>query len=495
MPRHSSRKFVVPRIAASAAKLPGVGPGSRLASQARTGAMKYCILLAALTTTPAAAAINTASNYIRLERTAAALELQTASVTLSLEDDTGRAFELGLLSTVHLAEKPYYQALQSEAGEAGGYDRVLFELLVDESLVATDASGARRLKKPLEPAPGLATLAARNQLATQVGSLDCAADERWVLADVSSAELRAKEADAGLTEMFADAPARLKLIAPLRSLLSSGPPKDSSTFQLSPLRLLLSCLPAPEAALLLDDWVSSGGATPAPVLLALAGALSRLEWGVASRLSFAQTLAGGESTQQGSLAGALVRWRNARAVEEVDRALDAGCGKVALLYGALHMRDLRAKLQDKYRLVGVSEPRWSTAWSIPLPQEEAAAAIESGSDPRSVDASLGSARVALRSLLAPLLAVLCLLAVDASDWISVLGELILSLPSDALTASLDAAAGIPFVDPADATPGSVGSAIAAVVLYLGRHALLYLALERWAFQWDARWWAVTSGRE
>ena len=37
-------------------------------------------------------------------------------------------------------------------------------------------------------------------------------------------------------------------------------------------------------------------------------------------------------------------------------------------------------------------------------------------------------------------------------------------------------------------------ALADAVLYLARHALLYLALQRWAFQWDGRWWAVESGR-
>ena len=29
-------------------------------------------------------------------------------------------------------------------------------------------------------------------------------------------------------------------------------------------------------------------------------------------------------------------------------------------------------------------------------------------------------------------------------------------------------------------------------LYLARHALLYLAIQRWAFEWDARWWAVSD---
>lgn len=424
------------------------------------------------------------SNYIRLERTANALELQTAMVSLDLCDkESGTPFELGLLSTVHLAEQPYYAALQQACDESG-YDRVLFELLVDESSVAVDEGGARRLKVPLQPSPALSAEAARNRLATQVGTLDCQRDERWVLADVSRDEWLAQGADAGFGAPFADAPARLRLIAPLRSLLTSGPPKDSSDFRPSPLRLLLALLPAPEAALLLDDWVASRGAAPAPILIELVSALSRLEWGVASRLSFAQTLAAGESTQQGSLAGALVRWRNGRAIEEVKRARQAGCSKMALVYGALHMRDLRAKLQAQYKLVGVGEPVWLTAWSIPLPP---AAPADGGSllQPSSLLAML-------RGLLAPLLALLALLAVDASDWLGVLGDVFRALPSADASLLDDATTATAMGAAADGTAGSAAEAALAVGLYMFRHAVLYFALERWAFEWDARWWAVES---
>ena len=41
-------------------------------------------------------------------------------------------------------------------------------------------------------------------------------------------------------------------------------------------------------------------------------------------------------------------------------------------------------------------------------------------------------------------------------------------------------------------PESVGAALGAAALYLGRHALLYLAIQRWVFEWDSRWWAKGS---
>ena len=50
------------------------------------------------------------SNFIRLQRTATCLELQTAAVTMDLiEPATNKAFVLDLLATVHLAERGFYK--------------------------------------------------------------------------------------------------------------------------------------------------------------------------------------------------------------------------------------------------------------------------------------------------------------------------------------------------------------------------------------------------
>ena len=250
---------------------------------------------------------------------------------------------------------------------------------------------------------------------------------------------------------------------------------------------MLCLLPAPEAALLLDDWVASRGATLSPALRELVLALGRLDFGAASRLSFAQTLAAGEATQGGSLAGALVRWRNARALQEVERARAAGCERIALLYGALHMRDLRAKLQGKYRLVSVGEPEWVTAWAIPLPAAGGAAAGAVGAPDEEVEAA--ESPVTPRELVFPAAALLALLTVDGSDWL----ELVRTLATAVGTAAA-AILGDDLSLPSSVTAGGASGpeAALAAVLYLGRHALLYLALQRWAFQWDARWWAVES---
>jgi len=437
------------------------------------------------------------SNYVRIFKSTAdaaapAYELQTADVRLTLRDDGG-VFSVDLLSTVHVAEREYYRDLQARAEQ---YDRTLFELIVDGSLVTTqqdEATGTqvRRLSTPLRAAPALKELAARNGLDTQVEALDCTRS-RWVLADVTRRQLSVQEARLQQPGLASGrntlAPGFGTLAAPLRLLLV-GPTGSNKNSQGSALRPLLSFLPAPELCWLLDDWITAGGPELSPALAPLADALGRFDLGAARRLSFALTLAAGETTQEGSLAGALVRWRNARAVEEVEVARAAGCTKVALLYGALHMRDLRSRLLQRYSLVSVAEPIWRTAWSVGVPAEDKGAPG--------------------RSVLVLAAMSLVLLAVDAFDWIDCT-EAVLRTVAVQLTPAigalapelyggggggLGAAAANAAANAANAATDTPAGALLEALLYLARHALLYLALQRWAFEWDSRWWAVEADDE
>ena len=350
-----------------------------------------------------------AGTYLRLINRNNQFLLQTAAVRCSLLDRrTQREFSVDLLSVVHLAEPAYFSALQDACEQ---YDRVCFELIADEALAPADASGARRLAEPLRATAEQRQLAARQGLAPQVDELDMCRPH-WVLADVSRDELQSLEADADARG--AGAP-NLGLEAARTVALG-----HRGLGRAAWLRPFAWLLPAPEAALLLDDWVSSGGAAPAPILAALAQALLRLDVPTASQLSFAQTLASGETAQRGTRAADLVRARNARAV---------------------HMRDLRARLGSKFELRRVSEPEWRTAWAIDTPPSALPAA--------------GPVGAALFSLL--------LLAVDGSDWLDVLRTLFTG-----------------------ADGPLVGSA--ALLLYVGRHALIYLALAGWAWDWERRWY-------
>ncbi len=417
------------------------------------------------------------SSYIRMLRSSQGVELQTAAVSLEIRDDRAsppRSCTLELLSTVHVAEPEYYDGLLREKCEEK--DRVLFELIASESSVSVDEQGAKRLVAPLEATPQLRELAASHRLVAQADALSSAScGPRWVLADESAASVESKARELGEGSVYGTAIGRTafaSLASPARTLVS-GPLRRGSA-----LRPLACLLPAPEACLLLDDWIASGGAAPSPVLNALVGCACRLELDLARRLSFATTLAAGETSQRGEVSGALVRWRNARALEAVDAALAAGCERVALLYGALHMRDLRARLQDRFTLTYVGRTEWRTAWAIRLPVGVESFRIGGGGGPAGgpdggpaggpdggPDGGSAGPGVPAFALLAAVLA-----AVDGSDWIRTIltltggGDASL-LPNDRI---LDG------------------------VLYIGRHALLYLALQRWAFDFESRWWAVDA---
>ena len=63
-------------------------------------------------------------------------------------------------------------------------------------------------------------------------------------------------------------------------------------------------------------------------------------------------------------AGALLRARNVRAIEQVEAAVEAGYSNIALVFGALHMRDMRSRLEQRFELQSVRhlESRRSDSW-------------------------------------------------------------------------------------------------------------------------------------
>lgn len=55
--------------------------------------------------------------------------------------------------------------------------------------------------------------------------------------------------------------------------------------------------------------------------------------------------------------------RNKAATEALQRAIDGGKNKIAILYGGGHMPDLGRRLREEFDLVP-SQVEWITAWSI-----------------------------------------------------------------------------------------------------------------------------------
>ena len=409
----------------------------------------------------AAASVPSTGTYLRLAvASTGSIALQTATVRLSLrERDTRRPFTVDMFSTVHLADAPYYEALQSQC--ESNYDRVLFELITDEENTRVDADGTRRLCTPIRATPALRETARVHALSAQADVLDCTR-ARWVLADAPRAEVLCQQLPPDARDF------RARAADAIRSGVGTvlGGPSAASWAARTLRRPALLLLPAPEVALLLDDWVGSGGAVPARALAQLAAALATLDIRTARRLAFAQTLAQGETTQRTTAAAESVRARNALAVDGVGAARRAGCDRIALVYGALHMRDLRSRLERNYELTDVSAPRWRTAWRIS----------------RKPPAAAGAAAEPPTAAIAATLAALAILAVDGADWLDTAAAILTSL----VGALPDPAATDPFA-PFSPLLGAAEAA-AAASLYLVRHGLIYLAISRWAFDWERRWY-------
>lgn len=130
----------------------------------------------------------------------------------------------------------------------------------------------------------------------------------------------------------------------------------------------------------------------------------------------------------------------------------------------LSAADMLSQIQRRFEILEVSEPQWRVAWRVP----------RNRATPLAVPLAI--------------LASLALLFVDGSDWVAtteqVLGGIIqipsfvqLSIEGDSISATFAAT---------DEAWLSVGEALAAAFLYGVRHSLLYLAISRWAFEWDRR---------
>ena len=89
-----------------------------------------------------------------------------------------------------------------------------------------------------------------------------------------------------------------------------------------------------------------------------------------------------------------------------------------------------------------------------------------------------------------------LLLVDGTDWLETITELLgclARLPSLVnLNVIIDGdLVSAQFLPPDSALQDAVQDAVQAMVatgLYAVRHSVLYLALSRWAFEWDRRWY-------
>ncbi|CAI0389986.1 unnamed protein product [Linum tenue] len=265
-------------------------------------------------------------------------ELQTAIVSYrkqSPDSTISSSLQVDLVSAIHIADKEYYSTLQKELES---YDCVLYEMVTKGK--KENPETATRLRLILRTMHswfdrilidfGRRLMAPVLSLDDQVKCLNYEA-ENWYHADLDN-------------ETFTRLQSKGKLLI-------------WTAFLLLPTSVAI-------AAIRLCT-----GRSPAPYFSELAGALSRLDSDAAMKVSFANLLTSEfvQKTADEEETSVVIGERNRVAIEALKRAMDEKGhhnSKIAIFYGAAHMRDLGRRLKEEFDLVPSGQHRWMTAWSV-----------------------------------------------------------------------------------------------------------------------------------
>jgi len=424
------------------------------------------------------------------------LKVQTARVCLSrAKSSSSRVEFIDVIAAVHIADASYFRRMQSRADESC---LVLTELIAPQQSLDPHTL---LLTEPLTSTPAVAHLAAQHTLAAQLDVIDVHA-HKWIIADLTSEQLatakrtaRSSSSSSSSASSSSSIPRSFRVLTEIGGALG-GTRHASFGFGERVLRGLLWILvPAPELGVLLLDWARSpSGARPAPVLRSIFGAVAAGDVKLVRQLVFAQLLV---SEQRAGAADALVRARSDRALSVLRTCVDhvrtnvstrveqteqkehseITSVSVAVVYGAMHAGQIvEGLLEDGFDVERVD---WDTAWEMDVSDgtdgggddrddENQTMRTRSSSDDDCVGAvepkkKSGSRRGVVTNVVVATV-VPAVLALEAADWAQML--------RDVADAAIVAHAG--------------ADALAAVVLYLVRHAALYITLSKWALEWNRR---------
>ncbi|CAL1359525.1 unnamed protein product [Linum trigynum] len=279
-------------------------------------------------------------------------ELQTAIVSYrkqSPESTISSSLQVDLVSAIHIADKEYYSTLQKELES---YDCVLYEMVTKGK--KENPETATRLRLILRTMHswfdrilidfGRRLMEPILSLDDQVKCLNYEA-ENWYHADLDNETFTRLQYERG------------------ESVWTYAIPKSKGKLLIWAAFLLLPTSVAIAAIRLCT------GRSPAPYFTELAGALSRLDSDAAMKVSFANLLTSEfvQKTVDEEEKSVVIGERNRVAIEALKRAMDEKGhhnSKIAIFYGAAHMRDLGRRLKEEFDLVPSGQHRWMTAWSV-----------------------------------------------------------------------------------------------------------------------------------
>jgi hypothetical protein len=319
------------------------------------------------------------------------LEIETRITTFERNDND----ILELHSQIHFGSQEYFEYYNSDEFSSR-FDRVHYELLVDESLLTT-TTPATELPERYLSNDRIISASASDQATAQQYGLICQVDAinytkpNWFHADLTRQDF--------LALINSGTSINKKLDFPLWTLASSSPtwpgyetlssifkPTTPSTVVVQRLfsnlflpgealtttfRLLFWALvPSPEVFILLLDWSSifprPKGDIFLPVAVPVVESLLTGNLMNAKKLIFGQVIAAGHKSNRNENE-VLIGKRNDYALDVVVSSFkQEKCRSVALLYGAMHCPDLYQKLTNEG--FKATKTRWRPAWSVIVPE-------------------------------------------------------------------------------------------------------------------------------
>ncbi|KAK4344252.1 hypothetical protein RND71_037346 [Anisodus tanguticus] len=293
-------------------------------------------------------------------------ELQTAVVTYRKKFPWSilQSFlQVDLVSTIHIADKEYFTALQKELEP---YDCILYEMVASRESLESRRSAISRKKLKSSRSRGFNIIGFIQRQMARFLTLDFQLDcldyegENWYHADLDFETFKLLQLERG--ESFFTF-ARDMTIRSTKALVQPTIPEDLGPWR-SKLLWASRVLPMPLVGLLIIGGVCTDVKSQ-PSEYPELEALSRLDFGAAMKVFLAKRLTSEftQVTADVEAKSVIIGERNKAALEALQRAMNEGHNKIAILYGGGHMPDLGRRLREEFDLVP-SEVQWITAWSI-----------------------------------------------------------------------------------------------------------------------------------
>ncbi|OUZ99954.1 hypothetical protein BVC80_9069g70 [Macleaya cordata] len=293
-------------------------------------------------------------------------ELQTAVVSYRKKFPWSllRPFlQVDLVSTIHIADKEYFEILQKELES---YDCVLYEMVASRESLENRRKPAAT-KRLAGRSRGFNILGCIQRQMARLLTLDFQLDclnydgRNWYHADLDFETFKLLQIERG--ESFFSFARDMTLRSTKALVQPASVPEGLDPWR-SKLLWASRVLPMPLIGLLIIGSVCSDVGNQASEYPELE-ALSRLDFGAAMKVFLAKRLTSEftQVTADVEESSVIIGERNKVATEALQRAIDEGCNKIAVLYGGGHMPDLGRRLREEFDMVP-SEVQWITAWSI-----------------------------------------------------------------------------------------------------------------------------------